>query len=94
MNYKFRNTMELEQEFAKEERMARLIPSNGTQTGCAGKRYYEVIRTRDLNSCDIRPVYQKVSGADVNIDVGKANAGNLMAVSKQKYDSIKWIYKL
>ena len=66
--------LELEQEWAKEETNARLAPSNGARVGCAGKRYYEVIRTRDLNSCDFRPVYQKVSGSGVNIDVARTNA--------------------
>ena len=74
--------LELEQEWMSEEQAARLVPSNGTKVGCTGKRYYEIIRTRDLNSCDSRPVYQKVSGADVNIDVSRTNAGNLMSVSR------------
>ena len=74
--------LELEQEWMSEEEAAGLVPSNGTKVGCTGKRYYEIIRTRDLNSCDSRPVYQKVSGADVNIDVSRTNAGNLMSVSR------------
>ena len=74
--------LELEQEWMSEEEAARLVPSNGTKVGCTGKKYYEIIRTRDLNSCDSRHVYQKVSGADVNIDVSRTNAGNLMSVSR------------
>ena len=74
--------LELEQEWQKEEKMARLTPSDATKVGCAGKKYYEVIRTRDLSSCDSRPVFQKISGADANIDVGRTNAGNLMSVRK------------
>ena len=74
--------LELEQEWQKEEKMARLTPSDATKVGCAGKKYYEVIRTRDLSSCDSRPIFQKISGADANIDVGRTNAGNLMSVRK------------
>ena len=74
--------LELEQEWMCEEKAAGIIPSNGTKVGCTGKKYYEIIRTRDLNSCDSRPVYQKISGADVNIDVSRTNAGNLMSVSR------------
>ena len=88
--------MELEEKWKKEESMARLTPSDATKAGCAGKKYYEVIRTRDLNSCDSKPVFQHVSGAEANIDVSRTNAGNLMSVRKQyvlKIGPIKHHYR-
>ena len=51
--------LELEQEWMSEEKAAGLIPSNGTKVGCTGKTYYEIIRTRDLNSagsCSFAPL--------------------------------------
>ena len=80
--------LELEQEWKKEESMARLTPSDATKAGCTGKKYYEVIRTRDLNSCDSKPVFQKVSGADANIDVSRTNTGNLMSVRNNMKDKV------
>ena len=73
--------IELEQELTKEEQAAQLSPSVGGKTACDGKKYFEIVKIRDLDSCDFSPVFQKVSGAVVNFDTSKSNAGNLMAVS-------------
>merc|ERR1711955_29429 len=69
--------MELERLWYEEESMENLQRSNEGKKACENKQYYEIIKTRDLNHCDYRPVFQHVSGAEFTGDVSKARAGNL-----------------
>ena len=73
--------MELERSWYEEESMANLQHSNEGKKACENKQYYEIIKTRDLNHCDYRPVFQHVSGAEFTGDVSKARAGNLFTVN-------------
>merc|ERR1719167_1638719 len=69
--------MELERSWYEEESMPNLQHSNEGKKACENKQYYEIIKTRDLNHCDYRPVFQHVSGAEFSGDVSKARAGSL-----------------
>ena len=73
--------MELERSWYEEESMANLQHSNEGKKACENKQYYEIIKTRDLNHCDYRPVFQHVSGAEFTGDVSKARAGSLFTVN-------------
>merc|ERR1712061_801036 len=69
--------MELERSWYDEESMAKLQPSTAGKIACENKQYYEIIKTRDLDQCSYRPVFQHVSGAEFSGDVSKAHTGNL-----------------
>merc|ERR1712212_146131 len=71
--------MELERSWYEEESMAKLQHSNEGKKACENKQNYEIIKTRDLDHCDNRPVFQHVSGAEFSGDVSKARAGNLFS---------------
>ena len=73
--------MELERAWYDEETMAQLTPSTEGKDACENKPYYEIIKTRDLDHCSYRPVFQHVSGAEFSGDVSKAHAGNLFTVN-------------
>lgn len=73
--------MELERSWYEEESMANLQHSNEGKKACENKQYYEIIKTRDLDHCENRPVFQHVSGAEFSGDVSKARAGNLFSVN-------------
>merc|ERR1719167_1491798 len=70
--------MELERSWYDEESMAKLQPSIEGKKACENKQYYEIIKTRDLDHCTFRPMFQHVAGAEFSGDVSKARAGNLM----------------
>ena len=73
--------IELERSWYEEESMANLQHLNEGRKACENKQYYEIIKTRDLDHCDNRPVFQHVSGAEFSGDVSKARAGNLFSVN-------------
>merc|ERR1719193_1062357 len=73
--------MGLERSWYEEESMANLQHSNEGKKACENKQYYEIIKTRDLNHCDYRPVFQHVSGAEFSGDVSKARVGTLFTHS-------------
>ena len=73
--------MELERSWYDEETMAKLQPSTAGKIACENKQYYEIIKTRDLDQCSYRPVFQHVSGAEFSGDVSKAHGGNLFTVN-------------
>ena len=73
--------IELEQLWEKEELQAQLTPSAEGKAACEGKKYFEIIKTRDYDACKSSPAYQAASGIDLNIDVTRTNAGNVMTVS-------------
>ena len=73
--------MDLERAWEKEEQDAQLHTSTGGRTVCDGRTYYEITKTKNLDNCQFRPVYQHVTGADLNGDVSKSHIGNLMAVN-------------
>jgi len=70
--------VELEKKWEEEELNARLPVSIGGKAACEGKTYYEIIKTRNLDHCEIRPVYFAVSGPVANGDFGNSHFGNLM----------------
>merc|ERR1712061_642982 len=69
--------MELERSWYDEEQMAKLQPSTAGKAACENKQYFEIIKTRDLDHCSYRPVFQHVSGAEFSGDVSKTHTGNL-----------------
>ena len=73
--------MELERSWYDEEKMAKLQPSTAGKIACENKQYYEIIKTRDLDHCSYRPVFQHVSGAEFSGDVSKSHTGNLFTVN-------------
>ena len=73
--------MELEREWEKEELDAQIPLSTGGKAVCNGKPYYEITKTKNLNNCQQRPVYQHVTGANLNADVSESHVGNMMVVS-------------
>ena len=72
--------MELERSWYDEESMAKLQPSIEGKKACENKQYYEIIKTRDLDHCTFRPMFQHVAGAEFNGDASKSRVGNLMTV--------------
>merc|ERR1719283_715945 len=70
--------MELERSWYDEESMAKLQPSIEGKKACENKQYYEIIKTRDLDHCTFRPMFQHVAGAEFNGDASKSRVGNLM----------------
>ena len=75
------SVIELERKWENEEVDAQLPLSTGGKMVCSGKPYYEITKTRNLDNCEQRPVYQHVTGADLNGDASYSHIGNLMAVS-------------
>ena len=73
--------MELERAWYDEEIRAQLPPSTNGKNVCEDKQYYEIVKTRDLDHCSLRPVFQHVSGAEFSGDVSKSHVGNLMTVN-------------
>ena len=72
--------MELERSWYDEESMAKLQPSIEGKKACENKQYYEIIKTRDLDHCTFRPMFQHVAGAEFSGDASKSRVGNLMTV--------------
>merc|ERR1719283_351092 len=70
--------MELERSWYDEESMAKLQPSIEGKKACENKQYYEIIKTRDLDHCTFRPMFQHVAGAEFSGDASKSRVGNLM----------------
>merc|ERR1719370_2239392 len=70
--------MELERSWYDEESMAKLQHSDEGKKACENKQYYEIIKTRDLDHCTYRPMFQHVAGAEFSGDVSKSRVGNLM----------------
>merc|ERR1719334_925103 len=70
--------MELERSWYDEESIAKLQPSIEGKKACENKQYYEIIKTRDLDHCTFRPMFQHVAGAEFNGDASKSRVGNLM----------------
>ena len=73
--------MELERAWYDEETRAQLTPSARGKEACEDKQYYEIVKTRDLDHCTLRPVFQHVSGAEFSGDVSRSHVGNLMTVN-------------
>jgi len=73
------NVIELERKWENEEIHAQLPLSTGGKMVCSGKPYYEITKTKNLDNCVQRPVYQHVTGADLNGDASYSHIGNLMA---------------
>ena len=72
--------MELERSWYDEESMAKLHYSDEGKKACENKQYYEIIKTRDLDHCTFRPMFQHVAGAEFSGDASKSRVGNLMTV--------------
>ena len=72
--------LELEKKWEDEETNARLPVSVGGKAACEGKPYYEIIKTRNLDHCEIRPVFYGVSGGDSSGDVSESHFGILVKV--------------
>ena len=73
--------MELERSWYDEEAMAKLQHSDEGKKACENKQYYEIIKTRDLDHCTFRPMFQHVAGAEFSGDASKSRVGNLMTVN-------------
>ena len=73
--------LELEQTWEEQEKKAHLTPSAEGKAACEGKQYFEIVKTKNLDRCHFSPAFQKVSGADANVDITKSHMGNLMTVS-------------
>ena len=82
--------LELEQTWAEEEQKAQLTPSVEGKAACEGKKYFEIVKTRDLDHCHFAPAYQKVSAAEFNGEITKSHIGNLMTVSNLNIYSIRY----
>ena len=73
--------IELERSWHDEESMAHLQPSELGKKACENKQYFEIQKTRDLDHCAYRPVFQHGSGAEFNGDFSKARVGSLYSVN-------------
>ena len=73
--------LELEKTWEEQEKNAQLTPSVAGKAACEGKKYFEIVKTRNLDHCHFSPAFQTVSGAESNVDITKSHMGNLMTVS-------------
>lgn len=78
---------ELEQQWQEEEKvLERLsIISRSTEKhsqkgrqACEGKQYYEVSKTKNYDNCRNRPLFQSVTGVQLNCDAAKSECKDLL----------------
>lgn len=87
---------ELEEYWAKEEqemnggyRHSELESSRSGQgkQACEGKPYYQIVKTKDLDNCEVSPIFQKWTGVTGKCNIAKPStcAGTLLGVSSSTY---------
>ena len=48
---------------------------------CAGKKYFKIMKNKNLNNCEKRPHFQNVAGVESKCDGGKAACKDQLNVS-------------
>jgi hypothetical protein len=74
-------SLELEQAWETEETDAHLPVSVHGKAACQGKKYWEIVKTRNLDHCHFSPVAQRFAGAETNADATTSNIGTIYSVS-------------